>query len=196
MKRTAAAAFASVVLGIAGLGAASWACTSLATLNLSKASGVVGDPITVTGSSFKVSTPEAAAPPVQLHWNAADGPVVATANTDAAGNFSTSFAIPQTDPGNFVVIARQLDEQGKDHWGTPARASFQVLGAGIEPLAAPAVASRPFSTATSESSSAVALALGLGALGVVLFGAGFMAVVRQSRRQPVPAPAKVTRGDS
>lgn len=191
MKRTAAAAFASVVLVVMGLGAASWACTSLATLNLSKSSGAVGETVTVTGSSFKVSTPEAAAPPVQVHWNAAEGPVVATANTDSAGNFTATFAIPESQPGNFVVIARQLDEEGKDHWGTPARASFQVLGAGIEPIAAPTVASRPFSTAASDSSSAVTLALGLGALGLVLFGAGFMAVVRQSRRQPAAVPAKV-----
>lgn len=196
MKRTAVAAFASVVLGVVGLGAASWACTSLATLNLSKASGAVGETITVTGSSFKVTTPEAVAPPVQLHWNAADGPVVAQAATDSAGNFSTTFAIPQSDPGNFVVIARQLDEEGKDHWGTPARAAFQVLGAGTAPVAAPTVASRPFSTAASDSSGGVALALGLGALGLVLFGAGFMAVVRQGRRQPVPVPAKVQNTDS
>ena len=196
MKRTATAAFASVVLVVVVLAASSWACTSLATLNLSKSSGAVGETITVTGSSFRVATPEAVPPPVLLHWNAADGPVVAQATTDSAGNFSTSFAIPQSDPGNFVVIARQVDAEGKDHWGTPARAAFQVLGAGIEPIAAPAVASRPFSTAASDSSSAVTLALGLGALGVVLFGAGFMAVVRQSRRQPVPVPAKVQNADS
>lgn len=196
MKRTAIAAFASIVTVVVGLGAASWACTSLATLNLSKSSGAVGEPLTVTGSSFKASTPEAAAPPVALHWNSADGPVVAQTTTDAAGNIAATFNVPDSQPGNFVVIARQLDAEGKDQWGTPARAAFQVLGAGTEPVAAPAAASRPFSTAASDSSSGVALALGLGALGLVLFGAGFMAVVRQTRRQPVPVPAKAPHADS
>ena len=195
MKRTSAVAFAAAVVAVVGLGATSWACTSLATLNLSEASGAVGESITVTGSSFKATTPEAAAPPVALHWNAMDGPVVAQTNTDAAGNISTIFAIPESQPGNFVVIARQLDAEGKDHWGTPARAGFQVLGAGTAPIAEPSVASRPFSTASSDSNSAVTLALGLGGLGLVLFGAGFMAVVRQTRRQPVPVSAKAPQAE-
>ncbi len=190
MKRTAALAFSTVVLGVVALGATSFACTSLATLNLSKASGAVGDPITVTGSSFQVSTAEAAAPPVVLHWNALDGPVVAQAVPDSAGNVAASFAIPDSQPGTYVLVARQLDAEGKDRYGTPARAAFQVLGAGTQPIAAPAVSSRPFSTAGSGSSSAVTLALGLGTLGLVLFGAGFMAVVRQTRRQPVPVTAE------
>ncbi len=49
-----------VVLTVA-LGTA-WACTNLATLNLSNAAGAPGQSITVTGSSFKVVASGPAAP--------------------------------------------------------------------------------------------------------------------------------------
>ena len=189
MKKTAVFTFASVVVVVVAMAAAGFACTSLATLNMSKASGVVGDPITVTGSSFAVSKADAAAPPVALHWNSLDGPVVAQATTDGSGSFTASFAVPQGDPGNYVVIARQLDAEGKDHYGSPARASFQLLAPGTQPVAAPVASTRAFSSEPSGASGAVALALGVGGLGLVLFGAGFMAVVRQTRRKAVPATA-------
>ena len=192
MKRTAVFAFASAVTVVVALSAAGWACTSLATLNLSKSSGVVGDSLIVTGSSFQVSTATAPAPAVSLHWNTLDGPVLAQATPDTAGNISATFAVPQGDPGNYVVIARQLDAEGKDHYGSPARASFQMLASGAQPVSVPVAGSRAFSSATSSSSGAVALALGLGGLGLVLFGAGFMAVVRQTRRQPVAEPVKAS----
>lgn len=190
MRRTAAFGFVSAILVAVAFGATSFACTSLATLNLSKPSGAAGEQLTVTGSSFGVSTATSPAAPVLLHWNAMDGPVVAQATPDATGSISATFAVPaDAAPGAYVVIARQLDAEGKDHYGSPARAAFQVLGAGTQPLSAPAVASQPLATGTSGSSSAVGLALGLGVLGLVLFGAGFAAVVRAGRRQPVPARA-------
>lgn len=196
MKRTAVLAFASAVVVVVGFGATGFACTSLATLNMSSSSGLVGDSLTVTGSSFRIATDTAPAPAVSLLWGALDGPVLAQATPDGAGNISATFAVPESPPGSYVVIARQLNDEGKDQYGTPARASFQVLAPGGQPVTAPAVSSRAYSTASSGSSGAVTLALGLGALGLVLFGAGFMAVVRQTRRQAVPATAPAPRPEA
>ena len=67
-----AAAAASVIAG-----AAAFACTNLATLNLSSTAGKGGDVITVTGSSFQVGRGDTPTLPVKFHWNSVDGPVLA-----------------------------------------------------------------------------------------------------------------------
>src|SRR5260370_6913401 len=86
-----------------GLGTA-WACTNLATLNLSNAAGQPGQSITVTGSSFKAVASGPGAP-VVLHWNAVAGPVLATVAPDATGNISAQVVIPQAEPGYYVLVA-------------------------------------------------------------------------------------------
>ena len=64
-----AAAAASVIAG-----AAAFACTNLATLNLSSTAGKAGDSVTVTGSSFRVNSANvAASDPVVLRWNGTEG---------------------------------------------------------------------------------------------------------------------------
>src|SRR5215210_4481478 len=63
-----AAAAASVIAG-----AAAFACTNLATLNLSSTAGKAGDSVTVTGSSFRVGTGSTATDPVLLRWNGTEG---------------------------------------------------------------------------------------------------------------------------
>ena len=64
-----AAAAASVIAG-----AAAFACTNLATLNLSSTAGKAGDSVTVTGSSFRVNrTDVAKSDAVIMRWNGAEG---------------------------------------------------------------------------------------------------------------------------
>src|SRR5918993_638084 len=154
-----AAAAASVIAG-----AAAFACTNLATLNLSSTAGKAGDSVTVTGSSFRVNS----------------------------ANMSATFAIPEGQPGYYVIVATQKDAKGVDAYGTPARASFQILGANGQSVVTPAVSSAGSTVASSPSSSGIiALTVGLGALGLALFGAGFVAFVRQARRRDVPVTASV-----
>ena len=183
-----AAAAASLVAG-----AAAFACTNLATLNLSSTAGKAGDQVTVTGSSFKVNAKDlSASTPVVLHWNGVDGVQLAQAMPDKAGNISATFAIPDGQPGYYVIVATQKDAKGVDAYGTPARASFQILGANGQSVVTPAVTSAGSTVASSPSSSGIiALTVGLGALGLALFGAGFVAFVRQARRRDVPVTAKV-----
>jgi hypothetical protein len=191
VKKTISVAFSAAVVSMVMFAGIAYACTNLATLNLSTASGNVGDNVTVTGSSFR--TPRAATDavmPVALSWNGAGGPVLATATPDAAGNISASFTIPEGQAGYYVVLATQLDAKGVDAYGTPARAAFQILGANGESVVSAPNTQAPVAT-EGNGGGILALTVGLGALGLGLFAAGFTAFARQARRQEVPTAAKV-----
>jgi hypothetical protein len=182
-----AAAAASIIAG-----AAAFACTNLATLNLSSTAGKAGDSVTVTGSSFRTARGATPADPVVLRWNGVEGTELAKVMPDKAGNISATFAIPEGQPGYYVIVATQKNAQGVDAYGTPARASYQILGANGQSVVTPAVSSAGSTVASSPSSSGIiALTVGLGALGLALFGAGFVAFVRQARRRDVPVTASV-----
>jgi hypothetical protein len=173
-------------------GAVAYACTNLATLNLSSGTGKPGDTITVTGSSFRM--PSGVTTGVQIRWNAVDGPVLAEAIPDRVGNISATFTVPDAAPDYYVVIAVLRDARGNDTSGTPARAQFQIVGGAGRPVAP--TASGPVTAATGGeggSTAPIALLLVLGALGLGLFGAGFAAVARQTRRSGAPVPAPVRR---
>lgn len=188
VKKTTTALGALVAMMMV-FGGVAYACTNLATLNLSTASGNVGDNVTVTGSSFRTPKGDGAPMPVELHWNGADGPLLAKAVPDAAGNISASFQVPEGQAGYYVVLATQMDK-GVDAYGTPARAAFQILGANGESVLAPQGTQTP-AVSGGNGSGILALTVGLGALGLALFAAGFVAFSRQARRQEAPVPAKV-----
>ena len=191
-RRRGSVFFGAVAGATVVFGMAAWACTNLATLNLSAAAGKAGDTVTVTGSSFRVAKAPAVSDSVVLHWNGADGPVLASVVPDKAGNISATFSVPEGQPGYYVLVATQKDAKGVDAYGTPARASFQILGPNGESVVQPA-GSQANAPVASEPSSAgiMALTAGLGVLGLALFGAGFTAFVRQARRREVPVAAKV-----
>jgi hypothetical protein len=169
---------------------AAWACTSIASLNLSSATGKAGDTVTVDGSSF--SPDPGPIHSVVVHWNGITGPVLATLTPDASGTISGSFAIPDAPPGVYVVVATQDDGKGGQSFGTPARAGFQILGNAVSQpsRAAPApVGSLPSSSSTSGGLIALTVILGVAGLG--LFGAGAGAFARHSRRRAVPSRESV-----
>jgi hypothetical protein len=186
------AAFGAAAAATVIAGAAAFACTNLATLNLSSNTGGPGDSVTVTGSSFRVARGSEPTNPVVLHWNGADGKELANVMPDKAGNISATFTVPEGQPGYYVIVATQRNAQGVDDYGTPARASYQILGAN-GPVAAPVSPANTGVAAEPSSSGIIALTVGLGALGLALFGAGFVAFVRQARRRDVPVTAKVRR---
>ena len=193
VRRKVTTAFAAAAAASVIAGAAAFACTNLATLNLSSTAGKAGDSLTVTGSSFRVARAGQAAPgDVVLHWNGVEGNELARVVPDKAGNISASFSVPEGQPGYYVIVATQRNAAGVDAYGTPARASFQILGANGQSVVTPAVSSAGSTVASSPSSTGIiALTVGLGALGLALFGAGFVAFVRQARRRDVPATASV-----
>lgn len=173
------------------LGAAAFACTNLATLNLSKAAGQPGDAVEITGSSFRVAK-EGPSNAVLLHWNGVDGPVVAQALPDKAGNVSMTATIPQAQPGYYVLVATQRTPEGVDEYGTPARAAFQILGPGGTSVVTPTGAEGIGNLATEPASTGmIALTVALGVAGLALFAAGANAFVRQARRRTREVPEAV-----
>lgn len=185
-----------VALATVALAAVAYACTNLASLNLSDPGGVPGTQVTVTGSSFEPAA-SGATSPVVLHLNDVSGPVLATAVPDGAGNITTMFTVPEdVQPGYQVIVATQADpEGGGAAFGTPARATFQVIspegGAAAEPPAAQNAGAAVTPSPSNVSPGLLALTIGLGAAGVLLFGAGATAFLRQARGREVPVPAKV-----
>ena len=179
------------------LGVTAYACTNLASLNLSSATGRPGDPITLTGSSFNticVCGPQVPPTPVKIRWNGIKGEVMAEMMPDKAGTISASFTVPDARPGYYVIVATQYDETYHiDAAGTPARATFEVLTAtGQSVVGSGEVATASPSTDETTSTALIALTVALGALGLGLFAGGSMALVRQiaTRRTPVTATVK------
>ena len=177
---------------IAGATAAvAYACTNLATLNLSQGSGAPGTSFTATGSSF---TPNA---PVVFHWNSLTGPVLAKVNAGSSGAITATAKVPSTAlPGDYVVVATQT-VGGQPAFGTPARATFQVVGpsgAVASPSQSHAPAPNPLATVSTSSSGGVSSGLLvatilLALVGVSLFGFGAAGYARQRRRAEKLAPA-------
>jgi hypothetical protein len=123
-----------------------------------------------------------------------DGAVLAEVTPDRAGNISATFTVPEGAPGYYVLVATQRDARGVDTYGTPARASYQILGANGQSV----VAAAPAATAAvvpSEPSSTgiIALTVALGLLGLGLFAAGFIAFVRQTRATAAAATVAARR---
>jgi len=167
---------AVVVLAVLSGAAAAFACTNLAIVNLSRPAAPPGATIDLTGAGFSGAV---AGDPFTLHWGAHDGPLMATGPVDQAGNMSARFTVPDAAPGFYVIY---IEHQG-------LRTRFQVLSAGqADQKASPAP---PLASVAPEpSSNGVALlAATIGAFGLGLFGAGFVAVSRESRRRRrVPVP--------
>lgn len=164
-----------------------FACTSLATLNLSQASAPSGSNLTVTGSSFGQTSSGNSA--VTLHWNSVSGPVLSQGIVpDQSGAIGpVSISIPQSaTPGYYTIIATQTDKSGQNSFGTPARAAIQVTG----PNGAPSGngSSQPVASATSNNNGIgaglIGLLVALGVGGLILFGLGTATFVGSYRRAP------------
>lgn len=181
-----AALAAAVALG----GAAAFACTNLATIGTSATGAKAGGVVTITGTSFAAPSEGAPPSPVAVHWNKLDGPVLTTLTPDASGAVSGSFTLPEASPGHYVVIATQVDDEGKPQFGTPARVAFEILGpsgASVAPTPAAATATSS-SSSGSDSSVPMALVVIMGIIAVGAVAAG-LASFRNGPRRPAPALA-------
>ena len=183
---------ASAVLVV--LAVTAYACTNLASLNLSTATARPGEAVTITGSSFNticVCGPQVPPTPVKIRWNGIKGDVLAEMMPDKAGTISASFTVPDVKPGYYVIVATQHDETYNiDAAGTPARATFEVLTAtGQSVVASGESATASPTTDESTSTGLIALTIALGVLGLGFFAGGSLVVLRQvtGRRSRVPA---------
>jgi hypothetical protein len=170
--------------------AAAWACLPVASLTSNPAQAQPGSQVTITGSEFGSN-------PVDIHFNALTGPVLATLTPDSNGTFSGAVTIPSdAAPGSAVLVATEAAATPKGPKGSspgvPARALIQVVGPGGAPLApaGPVAGARPVSPLITSSVEAGALALvALGALGVALLVAASITMVGTRRARPAPQAA-------
>jgi hypothetical protein len=198
MTRRRVSGFSGVAgAAVVALGIAAYACTNLATLNLSTAAGRPGDTITVTGSSFAsvcICGPQLPPTPVKIRWHGVQGEVMAEVMPEKSGSLSAAFNVPETKPGYYVIAATQHDATFDiDVAGTPALATFEVLGPNGQSVVGSgesAAANAPADQSTSTG--LIAFTIGLGALGFALFVGGSAAVFRQvaTRKARVPAVVK------
>jgi hypothetical protein len=185
LRRTVVTGMGAMGAALALAGATAFACITPATLNLSSAAGRPGDVITVTGQSWKPDS--SVATPVRLHWHSTQGQVLGEAIPDDA-----TITIPDGPPGFYAITGVLRNEQGADAPGTPSRALFEIRNPTAAPPPEPL---RGTFTPTAEpqgSSFPLALVMGLGAVGLVLFASGFIAVTR-GRRTEAATPARVRR---
>lgn len=197
---TGAAVVALVLLGAMG----AFACTNLATLNLGASNVPSGSSVDVTGSSF--AEVGEGVQPVQIRWNATDGPVLAEAEPGTAGEFVTEIEVPEdAQPGHYTLVATQLagepghgldtgEADAAPVFGTPARASLAVGSPGsptaIDPVGAPAAMPPDSGTGLFALSALLALV----ALG--LFGTATAVFTRELRSRRRSAPATSPAGGS
>ncbi|MGI8807685.1 MAG: hypothetical protein ACR2KK_07565 [Acidimicrobiales bacterium] len=191
---------------VAAVGSSAYACANLATLSLSTGTGRPGTTVTFTGSSFSV--PRASTgltpTPVVVHWQWEEGPVLAEATPDRYGTISASFTVPDTRPGTYIIVATQKTPRAVPgapadqapalfaELGTPARASFEVLGPGAVPvIRTPVVESVDMSgQGQLDSTVWIVLTAAFGAVAMSLFGGGLIAFIHQSRKAKEPARAR------
>lgn len=194
MKRRASTVLFAAVAMLLMSAMAAYACTNLATLNLSEGAGAAGADIDVTGSAFSTGDN---VQPVEIRWGGTDGPVLTEAEPDSTGAIETSVTIPEdAEPGYHVLVATQMQEDDEGElspaYGTPARASF-LIGAVNEPAEISESAGAP-AAATPEAgmpTGLIALTAVLALAGIGLFGAGLGLFVRETRRRTAEQPAPV-----
>lgn len=175
-----------------------FACTNLATLNLSEASVSAGDTIDVTGTAFSSMGQEVpgeggdSAEAVMLRWDAVDGEVLAEIEPSELGTIQGSVTVPEdAEAGSHVLVATQQvvadaeEDDVRPAYGTPARAAISVDAPMVE---AREIGTPPVTTAASFGAEPGLLTFGgmalLGLLGLALFGAGLGLFVRDARRRP------------
>lgn len=206
---SASVASTAAALALVVLGATAGACANLATLSFSVGAARPGATVLVTGTSFAVPrSPDVAPTPVVIRWQSRTGDVLAEAVPDRRGTVTASFTVPQVSPGLYVVVATQrtprpapgaLPDQPPvlyDETGTPALASFQVVGAG-QILTSPAAPQIEPVTSSSDldASTWIVLMVTFGAVAVSLFAGGLIAFIYQSRRpKPTAREAWVPEG--
>jgi hypothetical protein len=178
------------VLGLMGTAVAAWACISVATFRTTPTLAKPGEAVTVTGLEFHTKAPAV------VHWNAVDGPVLASFEVKDA-RFSGQVTIPaDAKPGNYVLVATQDPTASATTWGIPARALIQVVGEGGNPVVGEqfrdAQVSRPVGLVQERSATMGNLALAaLGAGGLAMFIAG-MAALTAGRRKAQAQPVRST----
>lgn len=164
--------------------ATAFACGSLATLKLNRATAPVGADVKAVGGNYN-SSPRAST--VQLRFNGRNGEVLWEGRPNAKGRLASTFAAPDARPGYYVIVATQTGPDGRPAAGTPGRTPLRIKRAASRSKSSavvPAVpfASPPMGNGPSPPAVAPATVLAIGLLALGLLGGG-VAVMRAGRRR-------------
>ena len=188
--RSIAIGAAAAVGAVLAATATAWACVSGPSITLNTANAKPGQEVTATLRDFRK------ADPIQIRWNALDGPVIATATPDVSGSpFQAKFTVPDTaKAGSYVVIFSQSGSDGK-LTQLPVRALLNVTSAtGSAPVVGAPVGTpetgRPAGLVTTDNSVSTGtfLLVALGVAGIGMFFVG-VAAITAGRKGPAPAAA-------
>lgn len=180
--------FVVAAIGIGLAGSLASACTILPAGTLNQAYGPPGKAVLFTGSTW-----DASLGPVQLRWNALNGPVLAQVAPEATGMIPpTQLTVPaNAEAGFHTIVATQ--GQGT---ANAVRFPFQVT-ASKGAFAPPPQVLLPGGSAAPAPSNVgvgmIALLASLGLAGLLLLGAGTASLLRSYRRLPVAVNGKRNR---
>jgi hypothetical protein len=160
--------------------ATAFACGSLATLKLNRATAAAGDPVTARGGNFNSSRNASA---VQIRFNGRNGRILWEGRPTANGRLTATFDAPAARPGYYVIVATQTGPDGRPAAGTPGRAPLRIRGAASSRAssAAPAAPWAAPPGGGGPTAPPFALAAG-GVLALVLF-TGVLALAHSARRR-------------
>lgn len=122
----------AALVAVTFVAAGAWACVSLASITLDPGKGAPGATVSGKLVNFGNNAPFS---DISVRWGGPEGPVVATVakpsppTTNGQGSTSFTMTVPaDVAPGTYAVTATQTDATGAPVWGTPARATFVVVG--------------------------------------------------------------------
>ena len=178
----------SGLLGMAGalvvavvLVAPAFACTELANLSVSPASGGAGTAVTVSGTQFLSDRP------VTVHWGGSSGALLASATTDGAGSFAATITVPAgvtaATPAQIFAV-----QTGSGSRAVPVEFNKQAPAAA--PVVQPAPATAPAPTVQAAPAPAAQAPVAQAAPAAAAPAAARTAP-QAPARQPVAAPAAV-----
>jgi len=166
--------------------ATAFACGSLATLKLDRATARAGDQVQARGGNFN-SSPRAST--VQLRFNGRSGRVLWEGRPNQNGRFTATFAAPSVRRGYYVVLATQTGPDGRPAAGTPGRAPLRVQRARSSSSSAttPPAWTAPAAGGGPRGPEAAAIstraAVGIGLVTLVLLGGAVLVRTRTARRR-------------
>lgn len=148
-----------------------WACVPqpIITSVQPQASGAPGIRVTVVGENFEPV-------PVEIRWNATDGPLLGKAT---GPTFSVAVQIPEGEPGLYTLIALSRQTSG-GVIGT-ARAAFQVTAGREGESGKGAVQSKRGGDSSDGVPASAAVAGGIGLVGIGAAG-GALVLSRHRRK--------------
>lgn len=183
-------AIASLVIA----GSAAFACVSGPVVNLSTVEAKPGDQITLTGTGFRQPDP------VQVRFNALDGPVLAQLGAPEDRLISGTFTVPAgTQAGNYVIVVTQSKDGQMTQ--SPIRAALTVVGpSGQSPVLGADASSDsadriPALVQSDDSvSNGTLMLVALGVAGIGMFAAGIAALATSRRGGTTAEPVRVKKG--